>query len=250
MGLILITHDLRVAFSMLRPDLRALRGLAARGRAGAARSSASRSTRTRSGLLLSEPPVDRRLAAARRRSRARCRPGRGRRTLRVRAALRVGGAGVPRGARRRCARVGGGRLDRPASASTRSRERDGASARDGQRSERVTPAVEAAETALVSRATTLTQGLRRRRGSAARSVTRSRASRSSSAPARASGSSASRARARRRSARCLVGLETPTSGRIAIDGIDATDYAARSTPRPRGGCARACRSSSRIRTRR
>ncbi|MCP9485964.1 MAG: ABC transporter ATP-binding protein [Gaiellaceae bacterium MAG52_C11] len=30
-------------------------------------------------------------------------------------------------------------------------------------------------------------------------------------------------------ARCLVGLETPTSGRISIDGIDATDYDALST---------------------
>ena len=82
----------------LRPRLRPLRGLAARGCAGAAVDAARRCTRTRSALLLSEPR-DRPPAA-----RAAAIPGsvprarRGRRPLRLLAALPLGGSrAVPRG---------------------------------------------------------------------------------------------------------------------------------------------------------
>ena len=65
MGLVLITHDLRVAFAMCDRDLRPLRRLAARGRAGRGAGARCRCTPTRSALLLSEPPIDRRVARAR-----------------------------------------------------------------------------------------------------------------------------------------------------------------------------------------
>ena len=61
MSLILITHDLRLAFSTCDRDPCALCRRAARGRAPPAMSSAIPSIPTASGLLLSEPPASRRV---------------------------------------------------------------------------------------------------------------------------------------------------------------------------------------------
>ena len=128
MGLILITHDLRVAFAMCDRIYVLYAGSLLEVAPAAAARATSRCTRTRSGCCSPSRRGDRRLAAAARRSRAsvpapddvagRC-P--------FSAALPLGGDRCLRRPDRRCARSRDGRR-RPACGSTRSAPRCAASA--------------------------------------------------------------------------------------------------------------------------
>ncbi len=215
MGLVLITHDLRVAFSMcdrvyvlyagsvlevapapelerapLHPYSLGAAALRAAGRA---------------------PPRQ-----ARRRRRHRAVARRGRDDVRVRRPLQLG--------RSPCARSGrpplvDGRPDRR-SACVRIDEirAELASAQDGRGREVAPPRSPspAAAGEPIVRIRELAQELRADAG-------RSRTSRSRSSRARASGSSASRARARSTLARCLLGLERPSAGRSRSPASTSTD---------------------------
>ena len=248
MGLILITHDLRVAFSVARPRLRALRRLAGRGRPAPPRSSASRCTRTRSGCCCRSPPPS---GGSRGSSRSTA-PSRPRTRSPTGAASRRAAPGSPTPAvraSRRCARVEPRRETRvrPARGDPR---RDGIDARGREAAAGRRPARGGR-----SRSTDADSSRRRRRArcspaGAGTRCTRCAACRSRSGGTRASAWSASRARARRRSAAASSGSRRRRSGTIDVAGTHVAGLPQAHAGQRSAGARRRSRSSSRTRTRR
>ena len=201
------------------------------------------------GLLLSEPPGDRRLAALVGDRRL----GRRRRTRSPTCARsRLAAAGRRRSAARASPplrSLGGGAAAPPASASTRSGREMRETRASGQPQRARRAAVEAAAEALVS-VDDLTKVFESGRGERARSVTALGGVSVELGAGESVGLVGESGSGKTTLARCLLGLETPTSGRIEVDGIDATDYAALDGRDRAPAAPDASRSSSRIRTRR
>ena len=225
MGLILITHDLRVAFSICDRDLRPLRRLGARGR-------------RRRAELEREPLHPYTLGAAALRAAGRpparraCRDSGHRCPRRTTvagrcpfvAALRLGGAECRPRARRRCATVAPGRLQRLRPDRARSRT-SCASASRAAAAEAAPPARRAAP----PRCEPIVRIADLRQAAAGRDARRSRASSIEVGAGESVGLVGESGSGKTTLARCLVGLETPTGGAIEIDGHrrDATTAAAR-----------------------
>ncbi len=195
MGLVLITHDLRVAFSICRriyvlyagSVLEVAPGRRPRARAAAPVLARPAALRAVGRAALRGARGDRRLRAV---------PGRRRRTVPVHGAVSLGGSGV-RGRRPAAAR---GRAGARVGLCSRRGDPRASSPRRGapQKSARTVPS-SPARTAVQPRSSASTRCARSSPPAGGRAPSRSRACRSRSARARASASSASRARERRRS---------------------------------------------------
>ena len=220
MSLILITHDLRLAFSTCDRDLRALCRLAARGRRSDERSRREPFHPYTLGLLLSEPPADRRVPRliAIRGSVPRPDEVAGRCAFADRCDWAADDcrAGKPPLAERAPGRLT--RLHPPREIAAEMRALRGAALEAA-----VGPGRADRRRSRSCASEALVKTFAGRRG---RRCTRSRASRSRSRRARASAWSASRAPARPRSAAAWSAWRRRPAARSTIAGIAAADFAA------------------------
>ena len=230
MGLILITHDLRVAFTTCdRVYVLYAGSLLEVGHAEALEREPLHPYTL--GLLLSEPSIEQKLRRPRRDPRLGPGSGRCRRSLPLLRSVPLGRRPLPRraaDARSRSSRDGAAR----ASGYRRSEPRCARCALVSSVSPPRAPRSRTEDRSIVVE--DVREDLRPRSGQTVQAL---KGVSLSIRPGECVGLVGESGSGKTTLGRCLVGLETPSSGRIEIDGIDASDYAALSEGRADTGSA-------------